>query len=223
MEGKKFQIITLIVFIGAAIFGLLVFSGAIPIGSSTNTGGQGTVVLWGTIKNQDIATTLENFNTANPTFVVKYVQKSADTFDHDLLEALASGTGPDMFFLPDNLVYHYKNKILPIPYQSFPLASFKSNFAGAGEVFLTTNGVLAFPMSIDPLMMYYNRSTLDSSNVIAPPSYWDDLVNMVPVLTQKDVNNTITKSAVAMGQFANVEHAQDIITALFMQAGNPII
>lgn len=224
MEGKKFQIIIIIFFITAAIFGLLVFSGAIPIGENNSSGAKGTVVLWGTIKTQDIAILIEEFNAANPAFVVSYVQKSEDTFDNDLLEALASGVGPDMFFLPDNLVYHYKNKILPIQYASFPLASFKNNFAGAGEVFLTANGVLAFPVTIDPLMMYYSRSMLDANNITAPPAYWDDLVTMVPVLTKKDTTtNTITKSAVAMGQFANINHAKDIITALFMQAGNPII
>ncbi len=154
MQGKNFQIIILGVFIIAAIIGVLVFSGAIPIGKNNSTGGQGTVVLWGTFKSTDVSTMLEEFNLANPTFVVKYVQKSTETFDQDLLEALASGVGPDMFFLPDNLVYHYKNKILPIPYQSFPLSTFKNNFAGAGEVFLNSQGVLAFPISIDPLVMY---------------------------------------------------------------------
>ncbi|MBP6883741.1 MAG: extracellular solute-binding protein, partial [Candidatus Pacebacteria bacterium] len=56
-----------------------------------------------------------------------------------------------------------------------------------------------------------------------PPVYWDDLINMVPLLTKKDATNSVTKSAVAMGQFVNVAHAKEIISALFMQAGNPIV
>src|ERR1035437_1764158 len=95
----NFQLIILIVFIIAAVFGVLVFSGAIPLGKSS-TGSLGTVVLWGTISTQAIAIPLKDFNDANPTFVVNYVQKSSDTFDQDLLEALAVGAGPDMFFLP---------------------------------------------------------------------------------------------------------------------------
>src|SRR3989344_5047632 len=158
---KNFQLVTIIVFIALAVFGILVFSGAVPIGNNKKAGGLGTVVLWGTAKNSVIASLLEEFNNANPTFIVKYEQKSADSFDQDLLEALAGGTGPDMFFLPSNLAFHYANKIFTIPYQSYPLASFKNNFAGAGEVFLTSKGILAFPLSIDPLVMYYNRSMLD--------------------------------------------------------------
>ncbi len=217
----NFQLILLIVFIAAAIFGVLVFSGAIPIGKTQ--GALGTVVLWGTVPNATISLAVEDFNKANTSFILKYVQKSASTFDKDLLEALASGTGPDLFILPDNLTYHYANKILTIPYTSYPLATFKTVFAGAGEVFLSSKGIAAFPLSIDPLVMYYNRSMLDSNGIIYPPKYWNDLSTMIPLLTKKDDSNKITKSAVALGHFTNVVHAKDILSALFLQAGNPIV
>lgn len=207
----------------AAVVGILVFSGAIPIGDSGSSGSLGDVVLWGTVPATAIANPLKEFNDANPAFVVKYEQKSAETFDKDLLEALATGTGPDIFFLPDNLAFHYSDKIFTIPYASYPLASFKSVFAGAGEVFLTQNGILAFPISIDPLMLYYNRSMLDANGVVYPPATWNDLTGMVSILTKKDEANKITKSAVALGHFGNIVHAKDILSALFIQAGNPII
>ncbi|MBI3888814.1 extracellular solute-binding protein [Candidatus Nomurabacteria bacterium] len=219
---KNFQLIILIVFIAAAIFGILVFSGAIKLGSD-NTASLGTVTLWGTVPTSMINAPLEDFNNANPTFVVKYVQKSSDTFDQDLLEALATGSGPDIFFLPDDLAFHYANKILAIPYSSYPLSSFKNVFAGAGEVFLTGKGILAFPMSVDPLMMYYNRSILDASGVVYPPATWDDLVALVPTLVKKDSSNKIVKPEVALGHYSNVNNAKDILAALFMQAGNPIV
>jgi ABC-type glycerol-3-phosphate transport system substrate-binding protein len=88
---------------------------------------------------------------------------------------------------------------------------------------MTDNGILAFPMSIDPLMMYYNRSILDANNIIYPPATWDDLVSMVPTLSVKDNSNTITKTAVALGQFSNVTNAKDILATLFLQEGNPIV
>lgn len=221
MKGN-FQIIFLIVFIFVALLGVLVFSGAIPIGEKTASS-LDKVVLWGTAPNQAMAELIKNFNDANPTFVVTYVEKSADTFDQDLLEAAASGKGPDMFFLPDNLIFHYINRIFTIPYQSYPLVSFKNNFAGAGEVFLTSKGILAFPMSIDPLMMYYNRSIFDANGIVYPPTYWDEMTEIVPTLTKKDDSNKIIKSAIAFGHFSNVINAKDIIATLFMQAGNPII
>lgn len=220
----SFQIIILVVFIFAAIFGVLVFSGAIPIGDKADEpGGLGTVVVWGTVKGERLSLALENFNAANPSFVVKYVEKSAESFDRNLLEALASGAGPDMLFLPEDLVFHYSNKLYPIPYQTYPLATFKNTFAGAGEVFLSSGGILALPLVVDPLLMYYNRSTLDANAVIYPPSSWDDLIALVPKLTKKDESNKISKSTLALGHFANVAHAKDILSALFMQTDNPIV
>lgn len=207
-----------------ALFGVLVFSGTIPLGSKKNANGSlGTVVLWGTINMQLISPALEDFNRANPTFVVKYVQKNPETFNQDLLEAMASGVGPDMFFLPNNLVFNYANKIYLIPYTSYSSASFQNTFSSAGEVFMTSKGIVAFPMMIDPLMMYYNRSILEANSVVYPPVYWDDMVNLVSTLTKKDDLNKITQSTVAMGQFVNILHAKDIISTLFMQAGNQII
>jgi ABC-type glycerol-3-phosphate transport system substrate-binding protein len=221
MKGN-FKLIILIIFMVAAILGVLVFSGAIPIGKD-GAGSLGKVVLWGTIPEATMSAVMKDFNDANPTFIVSYVQKSTDTFGQDLLEAVASGTGPDMFFLPDNLVFNYTNKIFIIPYQNYPLSSFKNNFAGAGEVFLTSNGILAFPISIDPLMMYYNRSILDANGVVYPPNNWEEMTNVVPTLTKKDDSNKITKSALAFGYSSNIIHSKDILATLFMQAGNPIV
>jgi len=222
MKGN-FKIIILVIFIAAALIGILVFAGVIPIGKNNGSGSLGTVVLWGTASNEAVSPIIEDFNRVNTTFTLKYVQKFPETFDHDLLEALASGTGPDLFFLTDDLIFKYSNKIYTIPYNSFPLASFKNTFAGAGEIFLTSNGLLAFPISIDPMMMYYNRSILDANSVVYPPVYWDEFDKLVPTLNKKDDSGKITQSTVAMGQFSNITHAKEILSTLFMQTGNPIV
>ncbi|MEK7588268.1 MAG: hypothetical protein AAB438_00435 [Patescibacteria group bacterium] len=221
---KNFQVIVVAIFIGFAIFGILVFSGAIKIGDQTDVAGsQGVVVLWGTVKPELMTPLIQEFNAENKTFVLQYVQKFVDTFNDDLLEALASGKGPDIFLIPDNLAYHYSNKIYTIPYTSYPVATFKNTFAGAGEVFMTSKGILAFPIAIDPLMMYYNRSILDANNIVYPPAFWDEFINLIPLMTKKDDSKQISKSAVALGQFSNVANAKDILAALFMQTGNPIV
>lgn len=221
MKGN-FQIILIVIFILGAVFGVLVFSGKVPIGGNSN-GPVSTVVLWGTASATDMIPIISNFNTANKTFTVKYVQKSSDTLDKDLLEALASGVGPDLFFLPDNLVYSYRNKITPIPYTSYPLAAFKGAFLNAGDVFLSSKGIIAFPVTLDPLVMYYNRNMLDAAGIVYPPAYWSDLLVDVPLLNQKDDAKKISKSAVALGQFSNVTHAKEILSALFMQTNNNIV
>jgi ABC-type glycerol-3-phosphate transport system substrate-binding protein len=180
-------------------------------------------VLWGTVPASLLRGPLEDFNDANPNFILRYEEKSADSFDRDLLEAMAAGTGPDMFLISDSLAYHYADKIVTIPYASYSPAAFKNIFAGAGEVFMTGEGILAFPLSIDPLVLYYNRSILDGESVVTSPKDWEEFSEDVVKLTQKDEGNQISRSAAALGQYANVAHAKDILAMLFMQAGNPII
>ena len=213
----------MVVFVGGAVFGLMVFSGAIPIGEKKDAQLQGSVVMWGTISSQAISGPLDDFNRLDPNISVTYVEKNPNTFDTELLEALASGVGPDLFLLPSDLVYRYNSRIFVIPYASFPLVNFKQTFATAGDVFLNSKGMLAYPLLIDPMVMYYNRSILDSNNIVNPPSFWDELQNMTPSLTRRDTAGRIVKSSVAFGQFFNVTNAKDIVSMFFLQAGNPIV
>jgi len=220
----KFQVIMLLVFMVAAVLGVLVFSGAIPLGKEDTTSvGQGTVVVWGTVPTAKVFSLFDDFNEANPDFITQYVEKSPETFNQELLEALASGQGPDLFLLPNDLAISYENKLFKIPYSGYPVSTFNANFGGAGDVFATADGILALPLTVDPLVMYYNKSILDANGVVQPPAYWDDFANDVTKLTEKDEANKILKSAVALGQYSNVEHAKEIIAALFMQAGNSIV
>lgn len=223
MKGN-FQIIIMVVFIVAIAFGLLVFSGTIKLGKDKRQSGpEGTVVLWGTVRRQLLSDALEKFNEQNQTFSVQYVEKSADNFNEELLEALASGRGPDIFFITNDLALSYSNKIFGIPYESVPLVSFKNSFAGAGEVFVNSKGILAIPLAIDPLVMYYNRSILDSTGITFPPTTWDEFLNIVPLITEKDENKRISRSTVALGQFENINNAKEIITSIFLQSGNSIV
>ncbi len=219
----NFQIIIIIVFIISALFGVLVFSGVIPLGGDNSPGGQGTVVLWGTFPTASINPLVEEMNAQNPSFVLKYEQKSPDTYDQVLLEALASGVGPDLFFIPEDLAFRYSERVLALPPASYPISAFKNNFAGAGEVFLNSRGMMAFPMTIDPIVMYYNRSMLDANGIVYPPTTWEEFARISSLLTKKDDANRIIKSGAAMGHYSNVSNAKAILAMLFMQGGNPIV
>src|SRR3989344_3461282 len=111
----------------AAVFSVLVFAGVIPwFGSKSNQFG-GEVVLWGTTPETSVTSFFDDFNKAHEKeFKVVYVAKSFDTFDTELVEALASGTGPDMIFLPHDLILRHQDKVSLLPYASFSLRDFKN-------------------------------------------------------------------------------------------------
>ncbi len=220
---SNFQITILAIFIVFLVVAILMFSGILPIGNSSPTGASGQVVLWGTAPLSEMSKILANFNQANKTFSVSYVEKDSATYDKDLLEAFASGTGPDVFFLPDNLILKYKNKIMPISYATLPQKTFTDTFIGEGSLFLTADSALAFPLTIDPMVMYYNTSLFDAAGIPKVPQYWDEFLSQAPQLTVKDNAGNIVKSAISFGEFGNVLHAKEIISTLIMQAGNPIV
>jgi len=218
------KVISLVIFITLAIFALFVFAGIIPLGKNKQgSGSMGTVIIWGTFNKNTMANVLEKFQRENPLFLIQYVQKSAENFDRELLEALASRTGPDLFFIDNELAYKYSNKIFSIPYQSYPVATYKNYFASASDVFLSSRGILALPLAIDPMVLYYNRSILDSHNILYPPAYWEDLEDLALVLNKKNSLNQFSQSAISLGQFVNNKNAKGILTTLFMQAGSSII
>lgn len=220
-----FQLVFIVLFIVMGVFGIMVFAGVVKIGKDNQEVTiKGSVTMWGTVPTAEAKQAFDNFNTRNPDLELKYEYIDADYFNQSLLEALADGRGPDLFLLPDDLVQSYSSRIAAIPYATYSPSTFKSTFASAGEVFTDPRGVLAFPVTIDPLMMYYNRSMLNTVGVVYPPKYWDGILELVPKLTKKEEGiSRITQSTVALGQVSNVKNSKDILATMFMQTGNPIV
>jgi multiple sugar transport system substrate-binding protein len=218
-----FQLAVLGFFILAALVGVILFAGfraKQPEEAFANE-----IVLWGTMDDAEMGLllwgTTERLGSAN--FKVLYVEKRPQDFERDLLEALASGTGPDLILLPQDEILTYANKLRVIPFEYFPERAFKDTFVEEGELYLGQGGLIGLPLSIDPLVLYWNRTTFASAGLVEPPSHWDEFFALARDLTVRSSAGTILRSAVALGEFANVTHAKDILSALILQAGNPIM
>src|SRR3989338_7385655 len=179
---------TLLLFFGFfIIFGVLVFSGILPIFDNAPDGVGGEVTLWGTLPARLLEAPLAALNAQNEDlFSVRYVEKKAATFDTELVEALASGTGPDMILLPHELIVLHENKVFPIPYASFSARAFRDSFIEEGELYLRDDGIVALPFSIDPFVMYWNRDIFPDAGRTAPPAEWSEFLTLAPTITKKD-------------------------------------
>lgn len=214
----KFQIILMGIFGVFLIGGVIIFS--VYKGNSKNAV---TVVVWGTISQNDFGNIVKSTSLyQSKEFNIKYIEKSEADFDTDFIEALASGSGPDVFMLPSEKILRHRNKILAIPYNVFTQRQFKDAFIEGTEVYMAPEGTLALPISVDPLVMYWNRSMFTEAKITEPPKYWDEFYNLANVISKKDGALNILKSAVAFGEFANISHAKEIILNLAMQAGTPV-
>lgn len=211
-----------------AAFGLLAIA-AVIIFSITSSGGgdigfSGTFILWGTLPAESVQKSLKQFNAANSKFFsVEYVEKRKETFESDLVSALAAGKGPDLVIMPETLIIQNSDKVLLIPYESYPIRNFNDDFADGASLFMAKSGIFAMPLYIDPLVMYWNKDIFSTGGVATYPTKWNEFENLSGRLTISNRGGSISQATVALGTYANIEHAKDILSALFIQSGNEMI
>lgn len=223
MQERKsiFQIIITAVFGISIVVAVFVFAGL--SGGSENTD-IGTVVLWGTVDQaiMDGYLTLLN-ETDDRAGNIDYEQIQPDIYERELVEALASGKGPDLFMVTDAEVVQHWDKILPIPLTAIDQRAYLDTYIEAANVFMVPSGARAVPMSADPLVLYWNRDMFAKAGFSRPPQYWDELFLIAEQMTKRNSANVIEESAIAFGEFDNITHAKDIIATLIMQAGGDIV
>lgn len=225
MKGKStFQIILMIVFGAVGILGVIFFGIS---GKDSGPGAEdeiGPVSIWGTVDQRIMDKYIGTLRSSDPNLgEVKYIEKNEISYNSALNEALASGAGPDLFLLSQDNILRQGNKVIPIPYESYSVRRFKDAYIEESELYLANDGILGMPLIIDPMVMYYNRDTLSREGISVPPSYWDEFFVLSPKITKRDQSSNILQATVALGEYSNVEHAKEVISALILQAGNPIV
>ncbi|MEA3398994.1 MAG: extracellular solute-binding protein [Patescibacteria group bacterium] len=221
---SQFQIILIAAFLASAVFAVMIFAGLIPVGNKDDsTKAQGNVIIWGTFSNFNIQKALEWLDGGNADLNINYIQKPVETYQQALIEAFASDVGPDLFFLTPDMILKNEKFIFKFPYESYPEKTFKDSFIDGADIYLTNDGVVALPVVVDPLVLYYNKDILANNGVASVPQNWDDLFNLNETLTDSDDDGVINQSMISLGRFDNITHAKDILVMLLMQSGNPII
>jgi multiple sugar transport system substrate-binding protein len=218
-QMRPFQIAILAVFAILAIGGLYFFATFKGISGSNNVG---ALTIWGTLPQTAMTPTLEELKQTHQEYSkVQYIERPADTFDVDLADALASGTGPDVIIITEEQLLTERSKLTLIPFKTIPERTFKDSYISIGELFLTADGTYGIPFLVDPLVLYYNRTSLSKAGYAQAPRTWEEVLGATPALTQKN-GSTISKSAIALGTYDNNRNARAIISLLLLQSGNSV-
>src|SRR3989344_192721 len=175
---STFQIIVLGVCDALMLIGVGVFA---SFGGVLGGGGTGQVVIWGTLDGTMMNNVLTSLRNADETFQdVSYTEKNSATYDTELLNAMAAGTGPDLFLVDSDKLHSFSDKIITIPYRLVSQNVFLNSFVDESELFLTTQCELALPFTIDPPVMYSNRDLLATAGLGEPPRHWNELLAVGP-------------------------------------------
>lgn len=215
---SRFQIILLSIFAFFIIAGVIVFATL----QSDSRGNIPPLVVWGVISEPAFRMVLEDPVWRLNGLTIDYEYKDESRLDRELVEAIAEGRGPDLVIMPQSQLHKEKPKLQTVSYNVLPARDFKDTYIEASEILMGENGLWGFPLVIDPLVLFWNRTNFSSASIIEPPRTWDELILLVPKLAKKDAANNLRSFAIALGEYQNISHAKEILATLVMQNGNPL-
>lgn len=202
-------------FVVAAGVGLFMFATY----SGSGSAGAVPVTVWGTLPRAAFDAVTGQSEKGSALSLVTYVEKRPESFAAEYINAAASGSSPDLIVLPSDQLTALQHTLSSISYESVTERGFRDTFIDGTHTLLAPDGIRGIPLVVDPLVLYYNRSLLSSAGVAEAPRTWEAVGAMVPQLAVVANQQVITRAGIALGGYANIEHAREILTAFFLQAG----
>ncbi|OGN12941.1 MAG: hypothetical protein A3A13_02795 [Candidatus Yanofskybacteria bacterium RIFCSPLOWO2_01_FULL_43_22] len=210
---------------------ILVFLTLILILRNVGGGGIGprvAVEFWGVFDDKTVFDkVIREFQTQNPGTTVVYRQFSFEDYEREVVNALAAGTGPDIWMIHQTWLPKHLDKLMPLPEKisgldrpPMSVKDFQSQFVEVATQDLIVGGkIYGVPLYVDTLALYYNRDLFNNAGITSPPKNWDEFNNAVERLTKLDASGNIMQSGAAMGTSENINRSTDVLMALMLQSG----
>jgi ABC-type glycerol-3-phosphate transport system substrate-binding protein len=219
-ELRPFQIGLLAAFALLALVGLFMFANYSGGGGDVRTG---EVTIWGTLPASAVEAGIQELTAADDSYSeVEYREVPAASFGRELADAIAEGAGPDLVLISQEELHSERGKLAAIPYESLPERTFVDSFVPEFELFLSPAGAYGVPLTLDPLVLYYNRTILASAGVAGPPTTWEAVAGLAGSIVKRDQAGVLSRSLVPFGSYQNVTNARAILSLLLLQAGSKV-
>ena len=227
---KKIAIISAIIVLVVGLIVYLVLSRKKPTASY-----KVNLEVWGLFDDSDaFSKVLIEYKKRNPyAGEISYKKMSVDSYENDLLDALATGKGPDIFLIHNTWLAKHKEKLAPAPEnivdgKPVPVVTAKQAQDVFPDVvtqdFVDESNVYALPLSVDSLALYVNKDYLNQAGISRAPQTWLEFDDAVKKMTKID-SSGIQISGAAMGASSDasagegkINRATDILTLLMMQS-----
>ena len=221
-----------IVFLGLVVLILVAGSAALIIFGRNVTPPAVKMTFWGTYEDADVFKPLiKKYQEQFPYNQIKYVEIDYKDYEDRLQEEMLQNRGPSIFMIHNSWLPRYQKRSLlkPMPEKTTPdeefaLRDFQNRFVDVVvDDFVEQGQILAMPLYVDTLALYYNKDILNSAGIANPPSTWQDFLETVIQLTQKTEDEEIIRAGVALGTADNVNQSADILSLLMMQSGAEMV
>lgn len=225
MKLRPFELLLVVLFIVLGITAMFLLSNYEK--KPGNTPGPavpavGKVVIWGSLPKDVVDVALNQIKADTDVYNgVSYNYVSSDKFEDTLLRARANDQGPDLVIFSHEKLVDLRSRLVPISQEVMPFRNIQDYYVDGAKIFFLSNGLYAYPIAADPMLMYFNREILTANGYFNPPSTWESLVNdYLPKLTLLNSDRTIKRSVVAMGAHQNVKNSFEMLSTLMLQAGS---
>ncbi len=189
----------------------------------------------------DFTDIIAGFQSAHPHVRINIKKIRFDEYEDAVIRALAEGTGPDIISVHSTWMKQYKNILDPMPASATVPTAFADgrnvsiklqtqrlpNERDLRNLFVDTvaddvvvdGDIYGLPLSVDTMVLYYNRALLNQANIATPPRTWEDFKEHVKLLTVQDRGGNIIQSGAPFGGSRNINRAPDLVALLMMQNG----
>jgi len=213
------------------VFGIVaLFVLAFTFFTRGTTGARQTVdlVVWGVGDTQDdFKKAFDGFSDVveksgaygNVKFSITYRAWRPEEYEDLLLNQLAEGKGPDIFYIHNTWLPKYHSKLIPLPAEQMSLDDFRQQFVAVAASDLIYDGqIYSLPHYVDTLATYYNTQHYQGADTGSsrPASTWSAFKSQVAALTTKN-GEQITRSGAALGTAENIKHAVDLLYLYLVQ------
>lgn len=150
---------------------------------------------------------------------IVYKKKNLSTYKTELIDAMASGKGPDIILIHNTWLVGFSDKIVPAPKEILNEQRYRKNFVDVCVAdFVDKGEIFAVPLTVNSLALYYNKDLFNVAGITTPPKTWEEFEEAVVKLTRVDGFGEITQSGAAMGTAYNINRSTDIVSLLMFQS-----
>jgi len=195
----------------------------------------------------NVSDLISDYQKIHPYVTINYRNFTPQEYEIEILKALAQDRGPDILSLHNTWLRKYQYLLSPLPSQvtmqyqisrgtiqketltesrqqnTLTIKDLRALFPDVvynNEVI--DNQIYGLPLSIDSLVLYYNRDLLNNAGLAQPPKNWEQFSDQVIKLTKLDVKGNVLQAGAALGTAQNTERFFDILSLIMMQNNTPM-